>query len=93
MMKTYKAKALIPGYKLGLDPTKYYVGVPSKYFLKEKSIVYVIYKDNQMFLQGDTPVLKQETFKDRYGREEYTLNYYEYVPELKQVRFLVNGGE
>lgn len=90
-MKTYKVKTVIPGYKLGLDVTKTYIAVPSTVFAKVNT-VYILYKDNQMLLTKSCKCLLTNTFKDQYGRDDYTLNYYEYIPELKQLSLLGEGS-
>ena len=47
--------------------------------------IQVVYKDEEMSITNTTPMLHQERFKDKYGRDNYyTLYYYEWLPNENQ---------
>tara|TARA_R110000824_G_scaffold399220_1_gene604329 strand:+ start:851 stop:1111 length:261 start_codon:yes stop_codon:yes gene_type:complete len=77
-MKEYLLKKLISGYKIkpslrGLT----LVALPFKY-TKEK--ITVKFSDKSMVIDADTPLLHQETFPDKFGRDKnYTLYYYQWL--------------
>ena len=74
-MGTYKAKGLVEGYKIGF-PGAMFVAVPA---YKARPNTVVVHEDKTMNLRGKEPVMKK-TFKDKYGRGDYTLWYYEWRP-------------
>ena len=84
-MKSYLLKKLIAGYKVnprhsGLD----LVALPYKY-TKEK--ILVKHGDKKMIIDQNTPLLGEQTFPDKFGRDKtYTLYYYEWQPSKKQLK-------
>ena len=87
IVKSYLLKKLIAGYKVnprhsGLD----LVALPYKY-TNEK--ILVRYSDKKMIIDKDTPLLGEQTFPDKFGRNKtYTLYYYEWKPnQLQQSLF------
>ena len=85
-MKSYLLKKLIAGYKVN---PKYkqnsLVALPYKY-TNEK--ILVKYSDKKMIIDKDTPLLGEQTFPDKFGRDKtYTLYYYEWDTEShKQIK-------
>ena len=79
-MKTYKIRSLIPGYKLGL-PGKVLVAIK-----QGRDYAGVEYQGKFMPVKFLTPLTKR-TFLDKWGRGEYTLNYYEFKPIDQQSLF------
>ena len=84
-MKSYLLKKLITGYKInprhaGLT----LVALPYKY-TNEK--ILVKYGDKEMTIDQDTPLLREQTFPDKFGRDKtYTLYYYEWQPNKNQIK-------
>ena len=84
-MKSYLLKKLIAGYKVnprhsGLD----LVALPYKY-TNEK--ILVKHSDKKMIIDKDTPLLGEQTFPDKFGRDtNYTLFYYQWEPSKKQLK-------
>jgi len=84
-MKSYLLKKLIAGYKVnprhsGLD----LVALPYKY-TKEK--ILVRHSDKKMIIDQDTPLLGEQTFPDKFGRDKtYTLYYYQWEPSKNQIK-------
>jgi len=77
-MKTYQAKTLIPGFKLGEKfAGKSYVAVPQN---KAESGFAVAYDNKIMGTVGKTPSARLK-FPDHYGRGFYYLYYYEWLPK------------
>lgn len=69
----YKARTLIPGFRLNLEKEKYYVAVPKKKFSDGQ--VRVQYEDEYRdFIKKDIKAALD--FKDKYGRGKYTLLYF-----------------
>lgn len=79
-MKRYNLNKLIPGYKIRPSlKGKTLVALPFQ--VKEPTTV--IHNNENYHLQKDSPLLHQETFKDKFGRNKtYTLYYYEYTKEV-----------
>jgi hypothetical protein len=84
-MKTYLLKKLIAGYKVnprhsGLS----LVALPYKY-TNEK--ILVRHSDKKMIIDQDTPLLGEQTFPDKFGRDKtYTLYYYQWEPSKNQIK-------
>lgn len=84
-MKSYLLKKLIAGYKIsrrhsGLD----LVALPYKY-TNEK--ILVRHSDKKMIIDKYTPLLGEETFPDKFGRDKtYTLYYYQWEPSKNQIK-------
>ena len=84
-MKSYLLKKLIAGYKVnprhsGLD----LVALPYKY-TNEK--ILVRYGDKKMIIDRDTPLLGEQNFPDKFGRNKtYTLYYYQWQPSKNQTK-------
>ena len=84
-MKSYLLKKLIAGYKVN---PKYkgdsLVALPYKY-TNEK--ILVRHGDKKMIIDQDTPLIGQQTFPDKFGRDKtYTLYYYQWEPGKKQLK-------
>ena len=84
-MKHYKIKKLINGYRISpLLKSRTLVGLPFKYSCMP---IQVTCKDKSMVINRDTPLLHQEQFKDKFGRDRlYTLFYYEWCPNKAQAK-------
>ena len=85
-MKPYLLKKLIPGYKLGPNhKDKKLVALPYKY---NGTKILVQHSDKKMIIDQNTPLLGEQTFLDKFGRDKtYTLYYYEWDTELhKQIK-------
>ena len=84
-MKSYLLKKLIAGYKVnprhsGLD----LVALPYKY-TNEK--ILVKHSDKKMIIDKDTPLLGEQAFPDKFGRDKtYTLYYYQWQPSKNQIK-------
>ena len=84
-MKSYLLKKLIAGYKVnprhsGLS----LVALPYKY-TNEK--ILVRHSDKKMIIDQDTPLLGEQTFPDKFGRDKtYTLYYYQWEPSKNQIK-------
>ena len=84
-MKSYLLKKLIAGYKVnpkysGID----LVALPYKY-TNEK--ILVKHSDKKMIIDKDTPLLREQTFPDKFGRDKtYTLYYYQWQPNKNQIK-------
>jgi len=84
-MKSYLLKKLIAGYKVnprqsGLE----LVALPYKY-TNEK--ILVRHSDKKMVIDQDTPLLGEQTFPDKFGRDKtYTLYYYQWQPSKNQIK-------
>lgn len=73
-MKTYKAKTLIDGYKLGLQYAgKTFVAVPMDRAVAGNLITH---KNQLMKIKSDPALTKM--FPDKFGRGTYSLCYYEW---------------
>jgi len=86
LMKPYLLKKLIPGYKLGPDhKDKQLVALPYKY---NGTKILVKHSDKKMIIDQNTPLLGEQTFPDKFGRDKtYTLYYYEWDTEShKQIK-------
>jgi hypothetical protein len=76
IMRPYKPKSLIDGYKLGKDyEGKQYVAVPERQALNRVSVVY---DGKRMALPHEYVMVN--SFEDKYGRGRYKLYYYEWKP-------------
>ena len=84
-MKSYLLKKLIAGYKVnprhsGLD----LVALPYKYTNKK---ILVKHSDKKMIIDKDTPLLGEQTFPDKFGRDKtYTLYNYQWQPSKNQIK-------
>jgi len=82
-MIQYNIKKLIKGYKIkpslkGLT----LVAVPSKFSNKT---IKITHKEERMVITKDSPLLHNESFMDKFGRnKQYTLYYYEWKPNKLQ---------
>jgi len=77
-MQTYRAKTLIPGYRLGKKfGDKEYIAVPQK---SAESGRPVAHGNKLMPIAGKEPVARRK-FTDKYGRGFYYLYYYEWLPK------------
>ena len=91
-MKSYLLKKLIAGYKVnpiysGLD----LVALPysNKYANSERTSEKVLVKHSNktMIIDQDTPLLREQTFPDKFGRDKtYTLYYYQWEPSKNQIK-------
>ena len=91
-MKTYLLKKLIAGYKVnpiysGLD----LVALPysNKHANSEQTAEKILVKhsNNKMIIDKDTPLLGEQTFPDKFGRDKtYTLYYYQWEPSKNQIK-------
>ena len=84
-MKTYLLKKLVNGYKIN---PRYkgmtLVALPFK-FVNEK--ILVKHSDKKMIIDKDTPLLREQTFPDKFGRDKtYTLYYYQWEPSKNQIK-------
>lgn len=84
-MKSYLLKKLIAGYRLSPDnKDKQLVALPYKY-TNEK--ILIRYSDKKMIIDQDTPLLGEQTFPDKFGRDKtYTLYYYQWQPSKNQIK-------
>ena len=84
-MKSYLLRKLIAGYKVnpkysGID----LVALPYKY-TNEK--ILVKHSEKKMVIDKDTPLLREQTFPDKFGRDKtYTLYYYQWQPSKNQIK-------
>ena len=84
-MKSYLLKKLIAGYKVnprhsGLD----LVALPYKYTTEK---ILVRHSDKKMIIDQHTPLLGEQTFPDKFGRNKtYTLYYYQWQPSKNQIK-------
>ena len=84
-MKPYLLKKLIAGYKVnprhsGLE----LVALPYKYTNQK---ILVKHSDKEMTIDQDTPLLGEQTFPDKFGRDKtYTLYYYQWQPNKNQIK-------
>ncbi len=78
-MKVYKAKTTFDGFKIGMKNSDKYIGVPKG---KGYTIATIF---GQEIVLGD-PVC-ENTFKDKYGRGDYTLQYYK-ITDGEQTRLI-----
>jgi len=77
MIKTYKPKALITGWKLGTQfGGKTFVAIPKQHF--EKADVAVYYDNRHVMFKRENKPATEQTFKDKFGRGDYTLYYFEW---------------
>lgn len=75
---TYSPKSLVDGFKINKQfYGKTFVAVPQK---KAESGCIVAYDNKIMRLQGKSPAERLQ-FTDKYGRGNYWLYYYEWIPE------------
>jgi hypothetical protein len=91
-MKSYVLKKLIAGYKInpiysGLD----LVALPysNKHANSEQTSekILVKYSNKKMTIDKDTPLLGEQTFPDKFGRDKtYTLYYYQWQPSKNQIK-------
>lgn len=87
-MKHYQIRKLIRGYKI--SPTlrlSTLIGIP---YNGQQMSVKVEYKGKSMVVDNNTPLMHQERFKDQFGRGDYILYYYEWLPHKSpqiQIRF------
>jgi len=77
-IKVYKPKSLIEGCKLGRQYSdQIFVAIPQK--MGDVGCL-VAYKNKFMHTAGKTPVERLK-FTDKYGRGNYFLYYYRWIPE------------
>ena len=78
-------KKLIAGYKVNPSYKQdSLVALPYKY-TNEK--ILVRHGDKKMIIDQDTPLIGQQTFPDKFGRDKtYTLYYYQWEPGKKQLK-------
>lgn len=78
MKKVYKPKALVDGYKLSAQLSgKQFIAVPQR---KAEGGYMVAFENKIMRISGKNPVERLK-FTDKYGRKDYWLYYYEWIPE------------
>ena len=84
-MKSYLLKKLIKGYKINPRHAGFtLVALPYKY-TNEK--ILVKHSDKKMIIDKDTPLLREQTFPDKFGRDKtYTLYYYQWQPNINQIK-------
>ena len=84
-MKPYLLKKLIQGYKINPRHAGFsLVALPYKY-TNEK--ILVKYGNKTMIIDKDTPLLGEQTFPDKFGRDKvYTLYYYQWEPTKNQIK-------
>jgi|TARA_R100000479_G_C6216152_1_gene139941 hypothetical protein len=84
-MKSYLLKKLIAGYKLSPNhKDKKLVALPYKY---NGTKILVEHSDKKMIIDKDTPLLGEQTFADKFGRDKtYTLYYYQWQPSKNQIK-------
>lgn len=84
-MKHYKIKKLVNGYRVSpLLKTRTLVALP---YINTHESISVVCGNETMIVNRETPLLHQESFKDKYGRNRnYTLYYYEWNPSQDQQR-------
>ena len=84
-MKSYLLKKLIAGYKVNPSHSGLsLVALPYKY-TNEK--ILVRHSDKKMIIDQDTPLLGEQTFPDKFGRDKtYTLYYYQWEPSKNQIK-------
>ena len=84
-MKHYKIKKLVNGYRVSpLLKTRTLVALP---YINTHESISVVCGNETMIVNRETPLLYQESFKDKYGRNRnYTLYYYEWNPSQDQQR-------
>tara|TARA_R100001510_G_scaffold50566_1_gene49678 strand:+ start:231 stop:512 length:282 start_codon:yes stop_codon:yes gene_type:complete len=90
-MKSYLLKKLIPGYKLGPEhKDKQLVALPWKYMaiaMSGNEKILVRHGDKKMIIDRDNPLLGEQTFPDKFGRDKtYTLYYYQWQPSKNQIK-------
>lgn len=79
-MKTYKAKSLVSGNKLGLHTSQEFIAVPDKY---DKEPVKAVYRDAEQVIDNWDRNGGTKTFNDKFGAGYYTLYYFEWNPDQK----------
>ena len=84
-MKHYKIKKLVNGYRVSpLLKTRTLVALP---YINTSESIKVECGNESMIVNRETPLLHQESFKDKFGRSRnYTLYYYEWCPNEDQQR-------
>tara|TARA_R110002012_G_scaffold9277_4_gene42810 strand:- start:1269 stop:1532 length:264 start_codon:yes stop_codon:yes gene_type:complete len=84
-LKSYLLKKLIAGYKVNPSYKQdSLVALPYKY-TNEK--ILVRHGDKKMIIDQDTPLIGEQTFPDKFGRDKtYTLYYYQWEPGKKQLK-------
>ena len=84
-MKHYKIKKLVNGYRVSpLLKTRTLVALP---YINTHESISVVCGNETMIVNRETPLLHQQSFKDKYGRNRnYTLYYYEWNPSQDQQR-------
>lgn len=76
-MKTYIAKTLIPGFRLGV-PGKILVSVPMEKFVDKDDTVIIHNGVEIISLKKGAKALFYRKFSDKFGRDNgYTLGYFE----------------
>ena len=83
-MKYYKIKKLIKGYKLKSElKGMTLIGIPYKFKYEP---IKVEFNGILTTIDSGTPLLHQEMFKDKFGRNKYyVLYYYEWDPHKVQM--------
>ena len=84
-MKHYKIKKLVNGYRVSpLLKTRILVALP---YINTSESISVVCGNETMIVNRETPLLHQESFKDKFGRNRnYTLYYYEWCPNEDKQR-------
>lgn len=78
IMKIYKAKTLFDGYKIGLQNPDKYIGVPAGKGYTHAAI------DNKLISVKDRVPATSRDFTDKFGRGNYTLEYFPVIAESTQ---------
>lgn len=83
-MKVYALKKLITGHLINAQFSGLTL-VALKEGKAESEAVKIEHKGSFMFIDKNTPVLsKSPWFDDKYGREQYRLNYYLWQPTIQE---------
>ena len=84
-MKHYKIKKLVNGYRVSpLLKTRILVALP---YINTSESISVVCGNETMIVNRETPLLHQESFKDKFGRNRnYTIYYYQWCQNEDQQR-------
>ena len=82
-MKTYEAKTLIDGFRIGVDGNWYYVGVPAgKLPTRSEQLMVTFRGAKKIYTYADKWDTEQR-FPDKFGRGQfYKLYYFKYTPKI-----------
>lgn len=77
-MQSYTTKSLANSYKLGRNYTGLYVAVPKQKL--NNFPIQIFYKDESMILESKDSMVTELSFKDKFGKGNYTLCYFLWTP-------------